>query len=44
MKAIIDPIVWNDAKDNDLMIVSKDACHCLLSHNRTENLQLHSNQ
>ncbi|WP_414546022.1 DUF5615 family PIN-like protein [Nostoc sp. CCY0012] len=25
MKATIDPIVWNYAKDNDLMIVSKDA-------------------
>jgi predicted nuclease of predicted toxin-antitoxin system len=25
MKAIIDPIVWNYAKDNNLMIVSKDA-------------------
>jgi predicted nuclease of predicted toxin-antitoxin system len=24
MKATIDPIVWNYAKDNDLMIVSKD--------------------
>ncbi len=25
MKATIDPIVWDFAKDNDLMIVSKDA-------------------
>jgi predicted nuclease of predicted toxin-antitoxin system len=25
MKATIDPIVWNYAKDNDLIIVSKDA-------------------
>jgi predicted nuclease of predicted toxin-antitoxin system len=25
MKATIDPIVWDYAKDNDLMIVSKDA-------------------
>ncbi|MBD2080397.1 DUF5615 family PIN-like protein [Leptolyngbya sp. FACHB-17] len=25
MKATSDPIVWNYAKDNDLMIVSKDA-------------------
>ncbi len=25
MKATIDPIVWNYAKDNDLMIVSKEA-------------------
>jgi predicted nuclease of predicted toxin-antitoxin system len=25
MKATIDPIVWNYAKDNDFMIVSKDA-------------------
>jgi predicted nuclease of predicted toxin-antitoxin system len=25
MKATIDPIVWNYAKDNDLMVVSKDA-------------------
>jgi predicted nuclease of predicted toxin-antitoxin system len=25
MRATIDPIVWNYAKDNDLMIVSKDA-------------------
>jgi predicted nuclease of predicted toxin-antitoxin system len=25
MKATIDPIVWNYAKDNDLMIISKDA-------------------
>jgi predicted nuclease of predicted toxin-antitoxin system len=25
MKATIDPIVWNYAKDNDLMMVSKDA-------------------
>ena len=25
MKATIDPTVWNYAKDNDLMIVSKDA-------------------
>jgi predicted nuclease of predicted toxin-antitoxin system len=25
MKATIDPIVWNYAKENDLMIVSKDA-------------------
>jgi predicted nuclease of predicted toxin-antitoxin system len=25
MKAMIDPIVWDYAKDNDLMIVSKDA-------------------
>lgn len=25
MKATIDPIVWNYEKDNDLMIVSKDA-------------------
>ena len=25
MKATIDPIVWNYAKDNNLMIVSKDA-------------------
>jgi predicted nuclease of predicted toxin-antitoxin system len=25
MKATIDPIVWSYAKDNDLMIVSKDA-------------------
>ncbi|NJM65574.1 MAG: DUF5615 family PIN-like protein [Acaryochloris sp. RU_4_1] len=25
MKAAIDPIVWDYAKDNDLMIVSKDA-------------------
>jgi predicted nuclease of predicted toxin-antitoxin system len=25
MKATIDPIAWNYAKDNDLMIVSKDA-------------------
>ena len=24
MKATIDPIVWNYAKDNDLMIVSKN--------------------
>jgi predicted nuclease of predicted toxin-antitoxin system len=30
MKATIDPIVWNDAKDNDLMIVSKDAIACSL--------------
>ncbi len=25
MKAMIDPVVWDYAKDNDLMIVSKDA-------------------
>lgn len=25
MKATIDPVVWDYAKDNDLMIVSKDA-------------------
>jgi predicted nuclease of predicted toxin-antitoxin system len=25
MKATVDPIVWDYAKDNDLMIVSKDA-------------------
>ncbi len=25
MKETIDPIVWDYAKDNDLMIVSKDA-------------------
>lgn len=25
MKSSIDPIVWNYAKENDLMIVSKDA-------------------
>ena len=25
MKATVDPIVWDFAKDNDLMIVSKDA-------------------
>jgi predicted nuclease of predicted toxin-antitoxin system len=25
MKAMSDPVVWNYAKDNDLMIVSKDA-------------------
>lgn len=25
MKATIDPIVWDYAKDNDLMITSKDA-------------------
>ena len=25
MKATVDPIVWNYAKDNDFMIVSKDA-------------------
>lgn len=25
MKATIDPVVWDFAKDNDLMIVSKDA-------------------